>query len=61
MIGWSWLGWDRVFASLQLGASFGQEEGTRLRDVQDEMDVTTSLDQFAVEAEGMVRFGVLLN
>jgi len=25
------------------------------------MDVTTSLDQFAVEAEGMVRFGVLLN
>jgi hypothetical protein len=61
MIGWSWLGWDRVFASLQLGASYGREWGTHLRDLQDEMDVTTSLDRFGVEAEGMVRFGVLLN
>lgn len=61
MIGWSWLGWDRVFASFQVGASFGREAGTQVRHVEEQMDVTTSLDRFAINPEAFVRFGVLVN
>ena len=61
MIGWSWLGWDRVFASLQVGASYGHDGGGQLRHVDGQMDVVTSIDRFSVQGEAFMRFGVLLN
>jgi len=61
MIGWSWLGWDRVFASLQVGASYGHDGGGQLRHLDGQMDVVTSIDRFSVQGEAFMRFGVLLN
>jgi len=61
MIGWSWLGWDRVFASLQVGASYGHDGGAQLHQVETKMDTITSIDRFSVQGEAFMRFGVLLN
>ena len=61
VLGWSWLGWDRVFASLQVGASVGRDSGSQLSHVENQMDVTTPIDRVGVEGEAFMRFGVLLN
>jgi hypothetical protein len=65
LVGWSWLGWHRVFVSLQVGASVGREYGTQTDRVQ--MDTggfayrASSVDRTTISPEGFVRFGVLLN
>jgi len=61
MLGWSWLGWTRVFASLQVGASVGHDSGAQVRHEEFKMDVTSPIDRVGVEGEAFMRFGVLLN
>jgi hypothetical protein len=64
LVGWSWLGWNRVFVSLQVGASVGREFGTQTERVEMETGGSTSrassVDRTTVSPEGFVRFGVLL-
>jgi hypothetical protein len=61
LVGWSWLGWNRVFVSFQTGLMVGRESGSHLAHVEEQMDVTTPVHQVAVSTEAFVRFGVLLN
>ena len=67
LVGWSWLGWNRVFASLQVGASVGRESGTQTvlatqynGSTMTETMQSSSVARAAVSPEGFVRFGVLL-
>ena len=65
LVGWSWLGWNRVFVSLQLGASVGRESGTQTTrtntDTLMPMTQSGSIDRTTISPEGFLRFGVLLN
>jgi hypothetical protein len=68
LVGWSWLGWNRVFVSLQLGVSAGREGGTQTvlatqykGTTMTETMQTSSVDRATVSPEGFVRFGVLLD
>ena len=61
LVGWSWLGWNRVFVSFQTGLTVGRESGSHLTHLEDQMDTTMPIHQVAVSTEAFLRFGVLLN
>src|SRR3569832_1147780 len=61
LIGWSWLGWDRVFASLQVGASYGHEAGNQVYRSEFGLVVVTLNDRFSVQGEANKQNSVLLN
>jgi hypothetical protein len=65
LVGWSWLGWNRIFVSLQAGLSIGQEFGHE-QDIHyvaeaAPMSTTSSVDKTTISGEAFMRFGVLLN
>jgi hypothetical protein len=67
LVGWSWLGWNRVFVSLQVGMSAGRESGTQTvlatqynGTTMTETMQSSSVARAMVSPEGFVRFGVLL-
>jgi hypothetical protein len=65
LVGWSWLGWNRIFVSLQAGFSIGQEFGHE-QDIRylagyAPMSTTSEIDKTTISGEAFMRFGVLLN
>jgi hypothetical protein len=67
LVGWSWLGWNRVFVSLQVGVSAGRESGTQTvlatqynGSTMTETMQSSSVARATISPEGFVRFGVLL-
>jgi hypothetical protein len=65
LVGWSWLGWNRVFVSIQAGLSVGQEFGREedVRYLAELAPIATSfdVDKTTISGEAFMRFGVLLN
>jgi hypothetical protein len=65
LVGWSWLGWNRIFVSVQAGFSigqeFGHEEDVRYLAGAAPMSTTFDIDKTTISGEALMRFGVLLN
>ncbi len=62
MLGWSWLGWDRVFVAAAAGGSIGRYTGTEttVDDYFDQMWVTRDFARLEGSLEAYLRFGVAL-
>ncbi len=60
MVGWSVLGWNKVFIAAAVGASYGHYTGTETVTVgeQDAMTVTNKVDRSEIAAEAYLRFGI---
>ena len=60
LIGWSWLGWKRVFLAAAVGASVGRYAGTEATAEEYRMPtfVTNDFAPIQVDAEAYLRFGV---
>jgi len=63
MAGWSWLMYQRVFVSLQLGLSAGYQSGgkTLSNPLRREPPMTVGVDSMAIEPEGWLRIGVVFD
>ncbi len=58
LVGWSWLFYGHICASIAVGLSAGRESGTQTgSDDTGRMPVTTAVDRMAVSAEGFARIG----
>lgn len=60
LIGWSWLGWKKVFVAAAVGASVGRYAGTErtAEDYYFPMYATNDFKRVQVETEAYLRFGV---
>ncbi len=66
MIGWSWLGWDRVFVTAAVGASLGSYSGTETSSEDSAftdprvpaMTTTSDFDDLESSIEAYLRFGI---